>query len=486
MQQKGEEAMAVSLKQPFSESPAYRWLIFGTVVIGTFMVNVDSSIVNVALPILQEQYKVSTGILQWVISGYLLVITAILPVIGGISDRVDRKKMFIAGVSVFTLGSILCGTAAGIEQLILYRLIQALGGAVIMGNVMSIVAYTFPAGQRGRPLGLISSVVAIGTIVGPAVGGLLIASAGWRSIFWVNAPFGVISVLMSIFVLRRISSNKNMAEFDWIGSGWFILAMMSLLLFISNGTDWGWLSLWSVGSLVVSILSWFWFVRRSLHIKMPLIELSLFRSARFTIGNFAGYLSYVMIMFPAILLPLFLRQVLHEPIGSIGLLLTPQSIVMIVFAPLGGWLSDRIGPRWPTVAGMALTAGALGLMALLGRGSSYGEIVLDQALFGAGLGLFTSPNNVVVLESVPVEKTGLTGSLLATVRNFGRVTGVAFAVLLLETQVGSRAVYPTAMFLRGFHLVFVAGLLLGVLGTVMVSLRGSVPSQQESLHPSRS
>lgn len=459
--------METTSQRSFRSLPMYRWLVFATVVIGTFMVNVDSSIVNVALPILQEQYRVGAQTLQWVVSGYLLVITAILPVIGAISDRVNRKTMFMAGISVFTAGSIFCGMAEGMGQLILFRLLQAIGGAMIMGNVMSIVAYTFPAGQRGRPLGLISSVVAVGTIVGPAVGGLLIAELGWRSIFWVNVPFGILSVILSTFVLGRIASTRMPSGFDWWGSLWFMIAMTNLLLFVSEGGTWGWLSPWSLSTLIISVMTWALFIIRELRTTYPLIDLSMFRSLNFTVGNVMGYISFILMMFPAILLPLFLRQVMHEPVNRIGWLLTPQSMVMIVVSPIGGWLTDRVGSRWPTAGGLALSTVGLAGMAFLGSSAAYWQIVLVQAVFGAGMGLFTSPNNVVVLESVPVEKTGLTGSLLATVRNFGRVSGVALAVLLLETQVGTQAVYPVTDFLRGSHVVFLGGSLLGLLATVL-------------------
>ncbi len=453
---------------------AYRWLVFVTVVIGTFMVNVDSSIVNVALPILQLQYRVTAGVLQWVVTGYLLMITAILPMLGSLSDRLDRKKMFITGILVFTIASALCAVSPDFYGLVVFRFIQAIGGALIQANVMSIVSFTFPEGQRGRPLGLIGSVVAIGTIVGPALGGILIAAMGWRSIFWVNVPFGILSVILSVIILKPISKGIGIREFDWWGSGWFFVATMTLMVLISNGGSFGWTSLTSILLLLVSTVSWVAFIRREWRHLHPLIELSMFRLPQFSVGNVVGYLSYVVMMFPALILPLYLHQVVHMPVSQMGLILMAQSIVMVLFAPIGGWFSDKIGPYFPTVSGMILVTLAMLTMYFMGQYGNYLMIIGGQALLGAGLGLFTSPNNVVVLESVPIQKTGLTGSLIATIRNFGRVTGVAIAMLLFQLAVGNLVHYPATDFIHGLHLVFGGGIALGVVGTVMVSLRKRV------------
>ncbi|CAB3389972.1 Drug resistance transporter, EmrB/QacA subfamily [Kyrpidia spormannii] len=459
------------------EPAAHRWLVFISVVIGTFMVNVDSSIVNVAVPVLQRDFHVGPGALQWVISGYLLVVTATLPMIGGMSDRTDRRTCYIAGVTVFSLGSALCAWSTDVDQLIVFRLVQALGGAAIMGNVMSIISYTFPAGQRGRPLGLVNSVVAAGTIVGPALGGALTAAVGWQAIFWVNVPLGMISIVMSLAFLRRMSTNRSMARFDWMGSLWFFVAMAGMLLFMSNGNSWGWISGRSILAGGVSIGAWLLFIMRESRIREPLIDLRLFRSARFAIGNVAGYLSYVIMMFPTFILPLFLHQVMHEPIAHVGLLMTSQAVAMILISPVAGWLTDKYGPKWPTTVGMAIATAALLGMAGFGSGTSKPAVVAAQALFGLGMGLFTAPNNVSILESVPVAQTGLIGSLLATIRNFGRVSGVALAVVLLETAIGTSSHYSESALVIGSRIAFGSAAILGAVATLLISTRMAASSK---------
>lgn len=447
-----------------SDAPWYPWLIFASVVSGPFMANVDSSIMNVALPALERQFHAQPNTLQWVISAYLLMITGILPIVGNLSDRMNRKVIFMTGVSVFTAGSILCAFSDSMVQLIVFRVIQSVGAAIIMGNVMSIVARVFPEGKRGKPLGLIGSVVAAGTIVGPSLGGLLITWFGWKSIFWVNVPVGILSIVMTSIVLKDISG-KNVRRFDGLGAGYYFVAVVSLLLCVSEGHTWGWTSGPGVTTLMVSLLGWILFIRRELHTESPLIDLRLFKSAAFSLGNLTGYLSYVMMMFPGFILPLYMHHVLHIPTSHIGLLLTPQAITMIVCSPLGGWLADKYGSTWPAFSGMLIATLGLALMTRFNTTTSYVTIILALSIFGLGTGLFTSPNNVAVLGSVPVEKTGLTGSLIATVRHFGRVSGVAVAVLLLQSSGGN--LLTSAGFAQATSYAFVGSVMFGMVGTFL-------------------
>lgn len=452
----------------------YPWLVFFSVTTGTFMVNVDSSILNVALPVLGKTFEAPPHMVQWVITGYLLVITSILPVIGRLSDLKGRKYFFVSGVGLFTIGSVLTAFSPTLLWMVLFRIVQGVGGGMIMGNVMSIVADTFPRGKRGRPLGIIGSIVAAGTIAGPALGGMLIAAWGWRSIFWINVPIGLISVAASSILLAppirkgEAAEEGDAARFDFIGGVVFFAAVTSLLLLISNGYQWGWMS--GPGLLMLGIAAggWVGFIWREWSTDNPLIDLSLFGNLRFTIGNITGFLSFILMMLPSILLPLFLDHVRHISISNIGLIMSVQAIAMIISSPLSGWVADRYGNAWPSIAGLSAAAAALGLMSRFGGGTSVMEVVLTLGLFGTGMGFFQSPNNVAVLESVPSSKTGLTGSLMATIRNFGRVTGVSLTVLLF--QVGSAGHSSAAGYREGITFVFLIGLAIAVAAILLVTV----------------
>ncbi|QSO51811.1 DHA2 family efflux MFS transporter permease subunit [Alicyclobacillus curvatus] len=461
-----------------SAEPWYRWTMFATVVTGTFMVNIDSSIMNVAIPVLEREFHAGPQVLQWVISAYLLVITGILPVVGTLSDTMNRKLVFIAGVTVFTVGSILCAFANGIDELIFFRVLQSVGGSIIMGNVMSIVSYIFPVGQRGRPLGLIGSVVAAGTIVGPSLGGIFISLYGWRSIFWVNVPIGIVSVIAATILLVPIRNHMPRRKFDTIGAILFFTGITALMIAISEGQTWGWLSARILAAFMLSVIALGIFFKHELHATNPVIELSLFRSKAFALGNIAGYMSFIMMMMPGFLLPLYMHNVLHISTAHIGLLLTPQAITMVLLSPVGGWMADKYGPKWPATIGLALATAGLGSMAFLSPSSSYVDIVICQAVFGLGMGIFTSPNNVSVLESAPVEKSGLTGSLMAAVRNFGRVSGVALAVLFLQAA-GSN-LHSSAGFAQASSFAFTMAVIIGLTGTILTTSRLLVrPKRQE-------
>ena len=405
-------------------------MVLSTIAIGTFMANLDGSILNIALPELHRDFGIELAKLQWVVSAYLLVITAILPAMGGLSDRFGRRNFYLSGLFFFTLGSVFCALSGDLNQLLAARMIQAFGASMIMGHSMSIIVTTFPPGKRGQALGIISSVVAIGTLTGPAVGGMLIERGGWPMIFWINAPIGVVGVIMGWLLLPVSKGGSVKGSFDARGAFYFFCAMSGLVLFLSNGHLWGWLGGYSMASLAAAAVGGVAFVRRELRIPSPLIDLSLFRRPSFALGLAACYLAYVVMAFPALLMPLFLNMVLDIPLSETGWIMSSQAIAMMVTAPLGGWMSDRYGYARPSVFGLGMALTALLWMSSFGFGAAHWQLLLSLVLFGGGLGLFMSPNNSSVIGAGPPEKTGLTAGLIATSRNFGRVSGVAFAVLM--------------------------------------------------------
>ncbi|CAB1127648.1 MFS domain-containing protein [Candidatus Hydrogenisulfobacillus filiaventi] len=451
------------------------WAAFAAATTGTFMVNVDASVVNVALPVLAHRFLLPVTILQWAITAYLLVITGTLPLVGRLADSLGRKEVFVAGIAAFTLGSILSALAPDFAVLVAARAFQGLGGATIQANVMAIVALLFPRERRGQALGLIGSVVAAGTLFGPPLGGLLTATWGWRSIFWINVPIGLWGVWASWHYLPRFPRDPAhpLPSLDWAGAAWFLAAVTALQLGLSllhspRG--------WALTALAAGLTALF--VRREARAARPLVPPSVFRNPPFTLNLLAGLDYFMLLMFPAFLLPIYLGQVLHLPVGLIGLLMTPQALLMIVVSPWGGRLADRIGVLWPARAGLLLFAAAdLGFVLLPGRHAGVWPVLILLALVGVAAGLFSSPNNSAVLGSVPPRDLGLGSSLLAIQRNLGRSLGVALASILLSLiwmahglspDLSPRYPHYAAWFLMAFKGVFLAGAALAAAGLVLV------------------
>ncbi len=451
------------------------WLSFAAATTGTLMVNLDATVVNVALPVMQHEFGLPVSLLQWVVTAYLLVITGVLPLTAQVADWLGRSRLFTLGLLGFALGSVAAALAPSLPALLAARVLQGLGGAVIQANVMAIVALTFPQEQRGRGLGLIAAVVAAGNLLGPPLGGVLTAFFGWRSIFWVNVPVGAWGVWASWRYLPRFARDVSLrpASFDWSGS----------LLFFAGATslEFGLAALPSPSSLLllsVTALLGYVFVRREATAQRPVMPLRLFRIPPFWRNLVSGLAYWVLMMAPSFLLPFYLRVVLREPMAIVGISIAPQALVMILLAPIGGRIADRIGVMLPGRLGLGTFAAADLLFALWPGGPPLWGVWLLTGLIGAGAGLFNAPNNTAVLNSVRTADTGTASGILATQRNLGRILGVAAAAMglslywllalgILNPSHTSPA-YPH-LFLAAFRAVFLVMPLFAVLGILTVT-----------------
>lgn len=411
------------------------WSIFAAIGLGVFIVNLDGSLIAVAFPVLERTFRVDTQVLQWVITAYFLVITSILPIVGKLSDLWGRRSFYITGVTLFAVASILCGTSVSVPQLIVYRILQAFGGSMIMANAMSIITMVFPQSKRGVALGGITSITAVATVLGPSIGGLLIAEYSWRSVFWISPPLAVLSIVLTKLLLKSNlkPSIRVRDKIDCKGASMFASAMIILLLFISNGNTWGWIGWESVITLVVSILLWVMFIRYERCHQAPILNFELFRQPLFTWGNAAGCISFIMLTVPSILLPIYMHHYFYWPIDQIGYMLSTQAISMTLFSLVSGWLTDRFQPTIPAVLGILLVLAGFVCFYFLSRESSSLQVITACMTLGAGIGCFQSPMNVITLKTIPAEQTGVAGGIMATMRNFGRVAGSAIAILLYQT-----------------------------------------------------
>lgn len=452
------------MRQHLQSLSYYRWLVFGVAVTGTFMATLDSSIVNVALPVVAASLGAQLTTVQWVVSAYLLTISSLLPLFGRAGDMLGRRKVFTAGFLIFTLGSALCGLAFSIQLLIAARVLQAVGAAMIMANSQALVAGAFPGRNRGRALGMVGTVVALGSMAGPSLGGLLVGSLGWSAIFFINLPIGIIAFILGQFVLKDDDSRRE-ERFDFFGAFLFAVGMLSLLLLLSEGHTWGWRSQTSMIAAAISIVSLGWFIGYEQRISQPMIDLSLFRHRPFLAGNLAGLFSFMAMFCNNLLLPFYLTDILSLTPTQTGLLITPFPLLLAVVAPLSGYLSEKVSFKRLTVSGLTLTISALLYLSAIDAATPLWQIALCQAILGIGNGLFQSPNNNSVLSSVAPNQLGIAAGLNALVRNIGMVSGIAAAVSIFEGRrlnLLENLPEPTpdqlaAAFLSGYHAALLAG-----------------------------
>ena len=399
------------------------WYAVAAVCVGAFMGQLDASIVTVALPTLQRTFGVSVGAVTWVGLSYLLVLVATVIAVGRFADMWGRKLLYVYGFLLFTLASALCGLAPDLAALCGFRALQAVGAAMLQANSLAIIVLIVPSRSLGRAIGLQGAAQALGLALGPTIGGLLLAAGGWRLIFFVNVPFGLLGALAAVLLVPRSRDLMTRVRFDWAGLGIFFPAVVALVSAISFGAALGWSSGLIIGLfLAAALLIWFfiWHERRD---RDPMLDLGLFGNARFSTGIVSGVGSYLVMFGVLLLIPFYLERGLDLGVARAGLELMAMPLAFGIVAPLAGRVADRLGARPLTVTGMALVA--LGLVLLGGiRPSTLWFLVL-LAMIGVGLGLFTSPNNASIMGAAPDQQAGMASGVLNMSRGMGTALGLA-------------------------------------------------------------
>jgi EmrB/QacA subfamily drug resistance transporter len=469
----GEPASPDRPDRPDRPQGIVRWLVLFSITTGTFMANVDSTAVTVALPTMAREFGVGLDALQWVLSAYLLAITAILPVFGRLADMVGRKRILNTGLALFVSASLVVALAPTFPVLIASRAFQGIGASMFMATIMAVAVTTFPAHQRGRVLGLLGSIVAAGTLLGPALGGFLTDAFGWRSIFFINLPVGLLGAVGTfVFLPSERGTGGSLRQLDLMGAVLFAGFAASLLLGLGTGPGAGWASAGVVALLLAASTLLVLFVLWELRVARPLIDLRLFGHRVFGLGNLAGFLYYVLTVFPPFLFPLYLYEVLGLSTGRTGLLMMLPAVTMLLVSPCSGWWSDRVGSMWPALVALVLIMLAMSGAAWLGPASPPWLVGALLALLGAALGLFNSPNNSAIMGALGRDQVGMANGIVSTLRNLGRAVGVAVVVLVYQAFAGTSATVGASpgTFLAGFRGVFLTGALVGAAAFLVIVL----------------
>lgn len=441
-----------------------KWMIFTIISTGTFMSLLSATSINVALPLLAKEFGAPLSGIQWVVTGYFLVISSILPIFGWAGDMTQRKYVIALGFAIFGIGGLLCSQSTSLSGLIIARLVQGIGASMNMANSYAAITGAFPANQRGRALGMQGSMVALGSISGPAVGGLLLDFFGWHSIFYITLPFALIGCLLSLSYIPKVPKRK-IESFDFVGAITLVVAIALLTVSLSQFGRPGWSDTEIAVYATISILLFLFFHRWEKRHVAPLVDIHMFSNKVFLSGNLAGLSAFLALNSNNMLLPFYLHDILGLEPRAMGMVLMVFPIMVIIAAPLSGSLSDRYGAPRFAITGMALMTCALLSLVFTIPFKTVGFIVASLALFGISNGMFQSPNNSTTLAVIPVEKHGMAGSIVALMRNFGAVVGIALSVRLCdmvqESELAKQVLITTEIQNDAFIAGMQAALLLG-------------------------
>jgi EmrB/QacA subfamily drug resistance transporter len=414
-----------------------KWHAMAAVGTGVFLATVDGSIINVSLPTLVRAFDSQFAVVQWVVLAYLLTITTTMLSIGRLADMVGKKQIYSLGFIVFTVGSLMCGTAFSVYWLIAFRIIQGIGSAMILALGAAILTEAFPPQERGKAMGLIGTVVSIGIVAGPALGGVIIGTLSWRWIFLVNLPVGIIGTIM---VRRNVPDYKpaGRQRFDYLGALTLFFCLLSLLLGLTLGQQHGFFYPAVQILIGLSLVSLAVFIALEKRVAQPMIDLKMFDNMSFCVTLVTGFISFVGLAGVFILMPFYLENILGYNIIYVGLLMGIVPVMLGITSPFAGALSDRFGTRPLAVIGMGIMfIGYLAAGTLSQNTSAMGYCVRMFAL-GLGIGIFISPNNSSIMGTAQRHQLGIVSGMMAITRTLGQTIGVA---VMGAVWAGSTAVY---------------------------------------------
>ncbi|WP_395361604.1 MFS transporter [Levilactobacillus parabrevis] len=460
----------------FADDPAiqkHRWLILVAVCLFTFMSTLDGSIVNIALPVISKDIVIPMNQAEWVVSIYLITICALLLLFGKLGDTRGKIRIFKIGSVLFTVGSLLCGFSVGLGFLLVARTIQAIGAAMTMATNSGIITEVFPFNERGRALGMIGSFVALGSIAGPGVGGLILAHFNWGYIFWINVPIGIVALLIGQHILPKDITVSQQA-IDKPGAGLFALMMVTLFAGVFIGQEIGFTRPVILGLFAVAIVATAVFVRLELRIDDPILALHLFENKRFTISILCAFLIFVANFFFNVIAPFYLENARGMAANYAGYALMTFPIVQVVVAPIAGSISDRIGPEILTFIGLVLISiSQVGYM-LSTLATPLWVFMFFIGLVGFGNGVFMAPNNSIVMSSVPMRDLGVAGGVNALTREMGMVVGISIATTVLFSAMGHYAGHKVTAYLPAHPEIFISGMHVAFMVSLAICLVASV------------
>ncbi len=415
-----------------------RWWTLGAMCFALFMIMLDNTVVNVALPSIQRDLGSSISGLEWTVNGYTLTFAVMLATGGRLGDIFGRRRAFLGGVILFALSSATAGLAQSTGELIASRVVQGIGAGFMMPATLSIVTNAFDPSERGKAIGTWAGVSALALAIGPVLGGFLTEHVSWRAIFYINVPVAAAAVLATLFAVRESRDETVGREVDYLGAGALMGALTALVLALIEGNSWGWGSPAIVALLAGSAVLVTAFVAVERRVRAPMVEFALFASRDFVGANVVAMIVSFAMLAQFFFIALYMQNILgYSPLQA-GVRFLPATLMIVAFAPLAGRLTDRIGAKLPMTAGLVLVTVSLGWLTTLDAGSTFASFWPSFVLMGLGMALVMSPMSTAAMNAVANAKAGIASGILSMNRMVGGSLGIAVVGAVFQGDIRSK------------------------------------------------
>jgi EmrB/QacA subfamily drug resistance transporter len=454
----------------FSEE-ARKWWTLAAVAFGLFMIMLDNTVVNVALPSMARDLGVGLSELEWIVTGYALTFASLMLTGGKLADLLGRRLVFVVGLVIFTGSSLGCGLAESGDVLIGARVVQGVGAALMNPATLSIIAATFPPHQRGMAIGIWAGVSALALAIGPLVGGLLTEHLNWSWIFFVNVPVGILAIVASFVLIPESKDESAEQRLDLPGLLTSGVGLFALTYGLIEANTYGWTSGRIVGSFVVAAVMLIAFVLLEMRQRLPMLDLSLFRNGTFAGANLAVLLVALAMFGVFFFVSLYMQGILGYSAVQAGAAFLPMTVLIILVAPIAGKTSDRVGSRWLMTSGMLLVAAQLLYFSRLDVHSTFWNLLPGLLVGGVGMALVMTPRAAAAVRALPVDKSGVGSAVLNAFRQVGGAMGIALMGAIMAHQVG-RVEGPAVFrdperFVDGFSTTLLVAAVIALAGAVV-------------------
>ncbi len=416
-----------------------RWWTLGALCFALFMIMLDNTVVNVALPAIQSDLGISVSELEWTVAAYALTFASLLLTGGKLGDLLGRRLIFTIGLAVFTLSSLACGLSSTAPELISARAVQGIGAALMMPATLSIISATFHARERGMAIGIWAGVSAMALAIGPLLGGVITEHISWNWIFYVNVPIGVLAVIAAIVVVPESRDTSREQRLDLPGLATSAVGLFALVYALIEAHSYGWTSARILGLFAIAVVALVAFVLLEMHQRVPLLDLSLFRNGTFAGANLVAILVTLAMFGIFVFFPIYMQTFRGWSPIQAGAALLPWTLMIVIFAPIAGKLSDRVGSRWLMAGGMTVVAICCLLLSTVTLHSSFWHMLPAFILGGLGMSFVMTPMSAAAMGAAPVDKAGVASGVLNTFRQVGVALGIGIMGAIITNRAAAAA-----------------------------------------------